>query len=311
MLNPRILLALLDLPDADTALHMALTSLSRAQRPFGLRFALPQRFADAFDASALPPGALHAGDVKFYAEGASLSALAALATDETHLLRLKGEYGFAEHWDTALLARFAKTDAKPALMTAAITGEEERAEAHLPAAAGFASDEALRLGAGLPLVCSAAPVRTLLIHPAFLLGEARVFRQMESNEDTLSIAAFAANLPIFALDRAPLWPLARRPRTTLLLKPGPETLPPPVFARFEQHAGLLFAQRTVTLRAQQGIFGVSDSYAQQLPRRWRCRIARGICFAAPIRPCRWWSRRSSTSRKRSSRPKAISCAAHT
>lgn len=265
MLNPRILMALTDLPDAETALDMALAALSCARRPYGIRFAIPARFADAVAAAALPQNAIRAGDLKYFEDTAGLAGLAPLLTDETHILRLKGEYGFAEHWDATLLARFAKIGLKNALMTAVLHGEAGEAEACLPAAAGFAGEDALRLGAGLPLVCSAAPVRTLLINPAFLFGGVDFFRNVEVAEDTLSIAAFAANHPVFAMDRAPLWPLMRRPRTALLLKPEPESLPPPVTARFEQHAGVSFAKRTVSLRAQRGLFAVGDGYAQQLP----------------------------------------------
>jgi hypothetical protein len=40
MLNPRILMILSDLPDAETALNLALDALAMAARPFGLRFAV-------------------------------------------------------------------------------------------------------------------------------------------------------------------------------------------------------------------------------------------------------------------------------
>ena len=63
MLNPRLLVVLSALPDADAALDAVLTALSAAKRPYGLRFALPARFQDALENALQATGALGVGDL--------------------------------------------------------------------------------------------------------------------------------------------------------------------------------------------------------------------------------------------------------
>ena len=269
MLNPRLLVVLSGQPDADAALDTVLSALSAARRPYGLRFALPARFQEAVEKALLATGALGAGDLKYFDEAQGLAALPPLLGDETHFLYLRGLYGFASNWDATLYRRFGKIRAPRALMTAMIQGEAENAQACLPAIAGFAGDSAVRLGAGIALVASVAPAKTLLINPAFLLSRVAFLRNADLSPDTLSIAAYAMGFPVFALDCAPLWPLPGKQRAPVLVRPGPEALPPTVTARFEQMAAISFAQQTSAVRSGQGLFQVEDGYPQRLPaRQW-------------------------------------------
>lgn len=271
MLNPRILMILSDLPDAETALNLALDALAMAARPFGLRFAVPEPYEEAFRSAQLPQNALSARDVLFYREEDGLAALTPRLTDETHALALRGGFAFAERWDATLCARFAKIGERRAVMTAALTGEGRQAQACLPAFTGDFGADSASLGAGLALVCAAAPVRTLLIHPAFLFSGVAFLRDAYAARDTLSIAAYAAGYAVFALDTAPLWPTGGAFPAARLTKPGPELLPPTGLARFEQAAGISFERGEATVRACHGLFGVEDVYAQRLPPRLNLR----------------------------------------
>ncbi len=265
MLNPRLLVVLSGLPDADAAMDMALAAIAAAQRPYGLRFAMPLSFADALDAQPLATGALNPGDILFYDDATKLASIPALLTDETHFLLLHGEYGFAPRWDTVIHQRFRKLGNAKALLTATIRGEDSAAQAYLPAAVGFASDGSALLGAGIALVNAVRPVKTMLIDPAFLFGRIGFLHATDPAMETLSIAAYVAGFPLYALDKAPLWPLLQGRLVSTLTKPGPEILPPTVLTRFEQLAGLSYARQTISIRAQHGLFTVEDVYPQRLP----------------------------------------------
>ena len=266
MLNPRLLVILADPPDETALVDMVLEALAHARRPFGLRFAVPRRFAPALETAALPQGTLQPGDVKAYTEADGLQTILPLLTDETHFLLLQGAYAFSEGWDRVLFARYQRIPARDALLTAAILGEAEQAQACLPAFL-CADAQGVELGAGQALVCSTAPVRTLAVHPWLLMGTLPFLHQVESTLFALSIAAFVSGFPVFALDRAPLWCVDRRTRVPRLIPPGPETLPPPTLARFEQFAGIHFGKRTVSPAAAEGLFGVVRSYPQRMPAR--------------------------------------------
>lgn len=270
MLNPRLLVMLCALPDADAALDMALSALSHAHRPYGLRFAMPEGFREAIVAALPPGGPLGESDLRFYDEAAGLAALLPLTSDETHFLRLAGLWAFADCWDRVLYARFARRGVRRAVMTATVGGGADDAQACLPALSGF-QDGGATLGEGLPLVCSRAPVKTLLIDPRCLFGEMAFLAQAHGEPGTLSIAAFAAGYAMYALDRAPIWPQAQGLPAAALLPPGPELLPPPALARFEQLAGFSFQRQTVTERTRLGLFNVEDGYPQEVPPRVRAR----------------------------------------
>jgi hypothetical protein len=265
MLNPRLLVILSALPDGEAALSAMLNALANASRPYGLRFAVPERFAEVVADAALPPGVLNAGDVKFYSESGGLSAVLPLLADETHFLRLMGSYAFSARWDAALYARYAKIPARRAVMTAVILGEGGDAQAYLPAFRGEVDAEGAALGAGLALVRSAAPVKTMLAHPAFLFGETAFLREATPDGDTLSLAAYAAGYDVYALDYAPLWPVGGVPPAARLVKPPSDRLPSTSLRRFEQLAGLSYAARTASVRARHGVFGVQDAYPQRMP----------------------------------------------
>jgi hypothetical protein len=269
MLNPRLMVILSGLPDGDAALSMVLEALAQAGRPYDLRFVLPERYADAVTAAlrALPAGALNAGDVKFRSEAGGPAGAASLVTDETHFLSLTGGYAFGPRWDAALFSRFAKIQAKKALMTAVIRGEGDGAQAYLPAFRGEIGGDTAPLGTGLALVCGAAPVKTLLVHPAFVFGNVRFLREATLEAGTLSIAAYAAGYAVYALDRAPLWPAGGRQDSAVLARPSPDSLPSTSLRRFEQLAGLSFSAHTATVRAENGVFGVEDAYPQRMPPR--------------------------------------------
>ncbi|MCE5343095.1 MAG: hypothetical protein LLF96_05835 [Eubacteriales bacterium] len=267
MLNPRLLVVFSALPDGETALCMALEALSHARKPFSLRFALPVCFQPLIAAAALPAGALGEGDVKYYQEAASLADVAKQITDETHFLSLRGEYAFEDGWEGVLLSRFAKCPGKRALMTAMLCVEEGETQAYLPAFRGAINFDSATIDAGLALVASSAPVKTLVVNPAFVFGEIDFLRTTATDFDTLSIAAYAAGYAVYALDRAPLRPVGGAAVTARLMKPSHALLPPPSLSRFEQLAGFRFAQGTATVRTGLGLFGVTDGYAQRYPRR--------------------------------------------
>ena len=265
MLNPRILLVLAGLPDGDTLLDMMLAALSHAGRPYGLRFAVPIHWAETIQAAQLPPGALGAGDIRYYEEARGLAAVRTLITDETHFLRLHGLYSFSERWETTLLARYSKIASRKVLMTAAITGAGETAQACLPAITATPDAESVPLGAGVALVCSAAPVKTFLVHPAFVFGPVTFLHEADPELDTLSLSAFAAGFIVYAMDRAPLWPANGTLSPAMLRKPARDEMPSTYLTRFEQMTGIDFQRGTVMIRATQGFFNVEDGYAQQLP----------------------------------------------
>ncbi len=282
MLNPRLLVVLCALPDGETALCTVLEALAHAGRPYRLRFALPDRFEPAFAEAAASGSALCAGDVKFYDEAAGLGGVAGLVTDETHFLSLRGEYAFRDGWEGVLLSRFGLCREPRALMTAVTEGEGDAAQAYLPAFREPIDGEGAALGAGLPLVASAAPVKTLAVHPGFVFGTIGFLRDVTTDFDTLSIAAYAAGYAVYALDRAPLYP-ASRCAPARLGRPSPELLPSPSLTRFEQLAGVSFDAGTASTRARMGLFGLANSYAQRLPPALalRQRLRAALCRAAP------------------------------
>jgi hypothetical protein len=266
MLNPRLLVVVSALPDCETALDMVLEALSHAKKPYSLRFALPENCRVHITEAELPPGSLGEGDVKYYREEDNLADVAGQLTDETHFLSLRGAYAFTDQWDCVLFARYAKCPETHKVMTAMLCVQNGEPQACLPAFRGAIDSGGATIGAGLPLVVSAAPVKTLAVHPAFLFGEVDFLRIATTDFATLSIAAFAAGYAVYALDRAPLFPTDENAPAALLVQPPNTLLPPPVLGRFEQLAGFRFAGGDATVRAGMGLFGVQDGYAQRYPR---------------------------------------------
>jgi len=265
MLNPRILLVLANPPSFDLALDTLLAALSTAARPYGLRFALPSHLAAEVAAAQLPPGALGAGDIKFYDDALSLGGILPLLTDETHFLWLDGAYAFHPQWDRVLLSRYSRIANRRALMTGIISGCDTQAQAYLPAFGNASAPSGYLLVPGVALVCSTAPVKTLIAYPFLLFGPVVYLREADTRLETLSLAAYAAGFAVFALDRAPFWRTDGCPPPALLAPPAPDAMPTAVLHRFEQSAGIQFQAQTVSVRATLGYFNVENRYAQTLP----------------------------------------------
>ena len=283
-----MLVVLSSLPGAAEAAQTVQRALAAASRPVGLRFALPEAYREAFDRE----------DVLFYSGEESLEAVLSLLTDETYFLHLMGEHGFDSKWDARLYDALRHVSG-PALLSASISPPVEgvpapvadadadtrvydraalgaaplprpavEAEACLPALADRFEDNAVQIVRGLPLVCAAAPVRTLVADPALLFGPVDFLRKAEPALATLSIAAYVAGFSVHALPDAPLWPLAEPPRRWLR-RPVPDALPGTTLNRFEQLAGFRYDRQRAGVRTTWGLFGAEDVYPQRLPRGLR------------------------------------------
>ncbi|MDD3337076.1 MAG: hypothetical protein PHI98_16460, partial [Eubacteriales bacterium] len=257
----RLLVILSDLPDEQAAANTAHRALLTAGSPNGLRFALPKRMELRFRALWKDQDRF-----VFYGERSGLKAVAALLTDENFFLSLMGEYGFEPKWDQTLLSRFLKINDQHCLLTGTI-GEldgEFPPQPYLPALGESFEKEGVLIQRGLPLVCSAGPVPTLVIDPALIFGRVDFLRTVELRRETLSFAAYAAGVTVYALDRAALWPL-HKPADRRLRRPAPELLPGTTLARFEQLAGFHYEQKRAGVRTNWGLFTIDDGYPQQLP----------------------------------------------
>lgn len=283
-----MLVVLSSLPGAAEAAQTVQRALAAAARPTGLRFAVPEACREGFDQE----------DALFYSGEEPLEAMLPLLTDETHFLHLMGAHGFAPKWDARLYDALRHVSG-PALLSASVSPPVEavpapvadvdadtrvydraargtaplprpavEAEACLPALADRFEDNAVQIVRGLPLVCAAAPVRTLVADPALLFGPVDFLRKAEPALATLSIAAYVAGFSVHALPDAPLWPLAKPPRRWLR-RPVPDALPGTTLNRFEQLAGFRYDRQRAGVRTTWGLFGAEDVYPQRLPRGLR------------------------------------------
>ena len=283
-----MLVILSSLPDVSEAAQTAQRALAAAARPTGLRFAVPEACREGFDQE----------DALFYSGEEPLEAMLPLLTDETHFLHLMGAHGFAPKWDARLYDALRHVSG-PALLSASVSPPVEavpapvadadadtrvydraargtaplprpavEAEACLPALADRFEDNAVQIVRGLPLVCAAAPVRTLVADPALLFGPVDFLRKAEPALATLSIAAYVAGFSVHALPDAPLWPLAKPPRRWLR-RPVPDALPGTTLNRFEQLAGFRYDRQRAGVRTTWGLVGAEDVYPQRLPRGLR------------------------------------------
>lgn len=283
-----MLVVLSSLPGAAEAAQTVQRALAAAARPTGLRFAVPEACREGFDQE----------DALFYSGEEPLEAMLPLLTDETHFLHLMGAHGFAPKWDARLYDALRHVSG-PALLSASVSPPVEavpapvadvdadtrvydraargtaplprpavEAEACLPALADRFEDNAVQIVRGLPLVCAAAPVRTLVADPALLFGPVDFLRKAEPALATLSIAAYVAGFSVHALPDAPLWPLAEPPRRWLR-RPVPDALPGTTLNRFEQLAGFRYDRQRAGVRTTWGLFGAEDVYPQRLPRGLR------------------------------------------
>ena len=269
MLGTRILVVLSEFLSEDSLIDTVLDAFAKAAKPFGLRFALPMGFeavlAQLPDEVTRDVAAL--ASVSFFPDSQTLSGVASLLSDETHFLLLKGPHVFAEKWDRGFLARYRKMPGtQKTLLTAMASGagEETAPQAFLPALEEEFTENAVKICRGLPLICAAGPVRTLIANPTILFGKVEALRTAEWRSARLSIEAFMAGYALYAVEIPLVWP-AFRPGMRWLQKPEPETLSDTQLLRFEQSAGFSFEQRRVGARAIQGLFTTEDDYLQRIP----------------------------------------------
>lgn len=299
----RMLMVLGGIGSGEAAAQTVLCALSRAAHPYGVRFLVSDAFREAFapiqaQLDALRPNAVIFGEVT----GSPADALPYL-TDETHFLFLTGAYGFAARWDATLWGALRAVKARDVLLTASVRPPEGTppqpakpdapilrrrtplcedsptrivhkltpsvpyvpAEAFLPALSEQFEANAVRLCYGLPLVCAARPVRTLVIDPALLMGPVAFLGLAPLPMDQLSFAAYLSGYTVYALPQAALWPLCELP-TRVLTRPDPTAQAGSSLMRFEQLAGFRYDQRRAGVKTVWGLFGIEDTYPQRLPR---------------------------------------------
>lgn len=136
-------------------------------------------------------------------------------------------------------------------------------EVCLPCIKERLNDTNVVIGSGLPLVCCAGPVSTLLLDPAFVFGPIEFLGSEELSINTLSLVAYQEGYRCCVSDALYLWPMTELPRRILHLPPAslvPGTTP----GRFYQLAGLSEGQNIASAKATLGLFGTSDSYGQRM-----------------------------------------------
>ena len=273
MLSGAWLVAYTGAQDARRLVDSILDALMQAARPRWLRFAVPMQFAGVvLDADGAPLGddlqplreVLGENELLFYDESQGMQGLLPLLGGVSHVLWLLGAHAFGPRWDAELAARLNRCEGPHPLLTATISAPARgmAAQAFLPALRPPVTEESVRLGRGLPIVCGAAPVRTMLVDPALVFGEASFLSWMETDARLLSIAAHVADVQPYALEAPLLWPV-REARARRLYRPGPEQLPGARLGRFEQLAGFSFAEQTVSVRASLGLFAAGAAYPQR------------------------------------------------
>ena len=94
MLGVRMLVVLLPPLSVDEAVATALSAVSAAVRPYGLRFAVPASLSDAFAPLTQAGDALGAGDILYYT--GDWAGVASLLQDETHFLCRASCHGRAQ-----------------------------------------------------------------------------------------------------------------------------------------------------------------------------------------------------------------------
>ncbi len=258
----RTLIILSGMEDAGAARRTVLAAYNQAQSPVGLRFVLPSAFEEELLALAeenaeLPQGALQ------FREG-EIGLDAAVGSEESYFLLLHTEHDFSAMWDRELQSRFSKVE-YDALLTGCMGPASEGLEpqAYLPAF-GVREGDLVQIVRGLPLVCSAAPVRTMVADPALLFGRPSVLQKIDRQGEVLSLAAHIANIPVYALDRPVFWPVKALPKRWFR-RPGEELKRIHSVMRFEQLAGFCNEPGALSLRYNWGLYNASESYGQKLP----------------------------------------------
>ena len=260
-----ILVMLNGQPDAASTRRTILAAYDQAASPVGLRFALPDAFEESLTAEDEANAELPKDSLLFYHDTGKLDVLSTLTTEESYFLSLLGEYDFAAMWDKELLSRFGKVEYH-ALMTGSMGAASEGLEpqAYLPAFTKQMENRRVQIQQGLPLVSSAAPVRTMVADPGLLFGRVSLLSRMELDWETLSLAAHLTNTPVYVLDRPVLWPVKALP-TRWLERPSQEMLKIPAVARFEQLAGLSRDPGSLSIRFACGLYNATETYPQKLP----------------------------------------------
>ncbi len=273
MLGGAMLLAYSGVQDTRRLIDSALNALMQAARPRWLRVAVPMQFAGTvLDADGAPLGddlrplaeVLGENGLLYYDENRGMAGLMPLLNGVTHVLWLMGAHAFAPKWDTELAQRLSRCEGPRPLLTATLSAPSggRAAQAFLPALRQPVTEDGVRLGRGMPIVCGAAPVRTLLIDPALVFCGADSLSAMETDASLLSIAAHVADAQPYALETPLLWPV-RELRARRLSKPGPDRLPGSRLERFEQLAGFSFERKSVGVRATMGLFTTQSAYPQR------------------------------------------------
>lgn len=257
----RTLVILSSLEDAGAARRTVLAAYNQAQSPAGLRFALPESFRSALMEETEENEELPTAALVFYS-GDGLDVLQ--QRDDTFFLALQTEYDFSAMWDRELQNRFNKVEYH-ALLTGCMGPASEQLEpqAYLPAF-GAQEENRVQIIRGLPLVCSASPVRTMVADPALLFGRPQVLDKMDRDRELLSLAAHVANIPVYALDRPVFWPVKALPKRWFL-RPCGDLLRFSSVQRFEQLAGFRTEPGALSLRYRWGLYNASETYAQKLP----------------------------------------------
>lgn len=269
MHGKRLLVVLAEFTETGQLIDTLLDALERAARPFGLCFALPQEHCVAME-ELVSGNPVKGMDIRkhlfFYAECEGLKGVEGILSDVHFFLSIRGPYRFSEHWDRGLQIRFRKLEGANSLLTAVVSGEGEAfsPQAYLPALTEEFTEEGIWIGRGMPLVCAAAPVRTLLLHPACIFGEISYLKNADLRRNYLSIGAYVAGYQPYALETPLFWPLWKQ-RHYLMACPDVDTLPPIYLERFEQFAGFSFVKREVSIRAALGLFSAEDAYVQRIP----------------------------------------------
>lgn len=294
MFFSRMMLILSSVQDQEAVAFTVRRAMERATRPELLRFVIPEKHRDAFQ---------NQGDL-FAFDSGTLENVTQYLRGETHFLLLGGRFDFARGWDQQLQSALQHLSVKKALLTGCMqkpvalpaqstkrkSGKTKETDiqaektqlfrpvrpdeadmgegvgqAHLPALRETEETERFRIEAGLPLVCAAKPVRTLLIDPAFIFGPTAFLQEADWQEGSLSLSAYLKGYQVYVPIFASLWPTGKLPVRNLQLPPN--LLPGTTVARFGQMLGI--GQGSLNPKSMLGLFGVPSLYPQALPNRLR------------------------------------------
>ena len=257
----QLLLVFSDIENKGELVESISESIKNASRPLCLNIAVHESFKECVNEESLT----HLPRVRsfvYYSDEKNFLNLLLSEVKATHFLHLKGPYFFLPKWDLILYFRYKKIVKKRALLTGVIFGPHShaKAQAFLPGVDVFNSADTFSIIAGLPLVHSERPVRTLIINPALIFGSVDFLSQVNAALDTLSIEAYIAEYEVYAIDRIPFWPVAwlsasqQRPN---LSQNNNNTL-----QRFERMTGLTKHEGKIDCSPLLGLFFQAKDYGQ-------------------------------------------------